>query len=153
MKSLDIVWQRLVKDGRTCERCGSTEQAIQDAVATLRAVLLPFDIEPVLDTIEIDEAAFKTDTLESNRITIAGKPLEHWIGGTTGSSECCSVCGTNQCRTVEVGAVAYEAIPEALIVKAALRAAAELTETPQQQTCGGKCGCTTADADLVAHRS
>jgi hypothetical protein len=92
MRTLDIVWQRLVKDGQTCNRCGSTQQSVQKAVATLRAVLRPLDIEPVLDTLAIDEAAaFKENILESNRITIAGKPLEYWIGGKTGSSECCSV--------------------------------------------------------------
>jgi hypothetical protein len=149
MKSLDIVWQRLVKDGQTCDRCGSTQQAVQNAVATLRAVLLPLGIEPALETTELDEATFQADTLESNRITIAGKPLEYWIGGTTGSSECCSVCGTSQCRTVEVSGVAYEAIPEALIVKAALRAAAELTESPRRQTGAGSCGCTTADPGVL----
>ena len=142
MRSLDIVWQRLVKDGQTCDRCGSTQQSVENAVATLRAVLQPLGIEPGLEIIEIDEAAFQADPLASNRITVAGQPLEHWVGGTTGSSQCCSVCGTNQCRTVEVGGVAYEAIPEALIIKAALRAAAELTETPAQNVAGGKCGCT-----------
>jgi hypothetical protein len=147
---MNIVWQRLVKDGRTCDRCGSTQQAVQSAVATLRAVLLPLGIEPVLEATELDEATFHANTLESNRITIAGKPLEHWIGGMAGSSECCSVCGTNPCRTVEVGGVAYEAIPEALIVKAALRAAAELTEPPPQQAGASRCGCTTADSGVPA---
>ena len=28
MTRLPIVWQRLVKGGETCERCGSTEHAI-----------------------------------------------------------------------------------------------------------------------------
>jgi uncharacterized protein DUF2703 len=132
MRSLDIVWRRLVKDGQTCDRCGSTQQSVENAVATLRAVLQPLGIEPVLEIIEIDQATFQANPLASNQITIAGQPLEHWVGGTTGSSECCSVCGTSQCRTVEVGGIAYEAIPEELIIKAALRAAAELTETPQR---------------------
>jgi uncharacterized protein DUF2703 len=144
MRSLDIVWQRLVKDGQTCNRCGSTQQSVQAAVSTLRAVLRPLDIEPVLESVAIDEAAFKENTLESNRITIAGKPLEYWIGGKTGSSECWSVCGTSQCRTVEVDGSAYEAIPEELIVKAGLRAAAELTGTPRQKTCDDQCGCASA---------
>ena len=150
MRSLTIVWQRLVKDGQTCDRCGSTQQAVQNAVATLRSVLRPLGIEPVLETIEIDEAAFKTNTLESNRITIAGKPLEYWIGGTTGSSECCSVCGTSQCRTVEAGGAVYEAIPEALIVTAALRAAAELTQPPPRPTGACGCGCATAGSRVQA---
>ena len=139
-----------MKDGQTCDRCGSTQQAVQDAVTTQRAALGPPGIEPVLHTIMIDEATFQEKTLKSNRITIAGKSLENWVGGTTGSSECCSVCGTNQCRTVEVGGVTYEAIPEALIVKAALRAAAELTETPQQHMCASNCGCTAAGPGVLA---
>jgi hypothetical protein len=36
------------------------------------------------------------------------------------------VCGDNECRTVEVGGDTFEAIPETLIVKAGLAAAATL---------------------------
>ena len=141
--TLPITWQRLVKDGQTCNRCGSTEQAVANAVATLTDMLRPLDIVPVLTTIEIPEETFVEDTVASNQITIAGKTLEHWLGGETGASECSSVCGTNQCRTVEVDGQKFEAIPEQLIIKAGILAA--MSEPPTEQ-CGCSKTCSTQTA-------
>ena len=95
------------------------------AVETLRAVLRPLNIIPLLDVLEIDEATFEADPLESNRIWIAGRPLEDWLGGNVGGSRCDSVCGGSDCRTVQVEGVRLETIPGRLIVKAALLAASE----------------------------
>lgn len=130
---LPIVWQRLVSaDGKTCNRCDATHQAIERAVRTLKEALRPLGIEPSLETREIGEQAFKANPSESNRIWIAGKPMEEWIGASVGSSRCCSVCGDSECRTVEVGAVMFEAIPDKLLLKAALIASAQLLDpTPQ----------------------
>ena len=77
-------------------------------------------IEPRLEIREIDEQSFKAKPSESNRIWIAGKPIEEWLGASVGSSCCCSVCGTSECRTVEVEGTTFEAIPETLFVRAAL---------------------------------
>ena len=60
---------------------------------------------------------------ESNRIWIAGRSIEDWLSASVGKSTCCSACGGAACRTLEVGAETFEAIPEALILKAALLAA------------------------------
>ena len=50
MKSLPIIWQRLVSsDGKTCDRCNATYQEILRAVGKLKEVLRPLDIEPTLD--------------------------------------------------------------------------------------------------------
>jgi len=81
---------------------------------------MPLGIEPVLETREIDEAAFKAKPAESNRIWIAGKPIEEWVNTSVGSSPCCSVCGDSECRTVDVGGATYEVVPEELLVKAGL---------------------------------
>jgi hypothetical protein len=83
-------------------------------------------IEPTLDERAIDERSFKTNPSESNRIWIAGRPLEEWLGAKVGSSRCCSVCGDSECRTVEVAGASFEAIPEKLFLKAGLLAAAHL---------------------------
>ena len=129
MKLLPIVWQRLVSaDGRTCDRCNATHQEMQRAVSKLKNALRPLGIEPTIEIREIDEGSFKTNPSESNRIWIAGKPMEEWLGARVGSSRCCSVCGESECRTVEMGAVEFEAVPEALILKAALAAASELLD-------------------------
>lgn len=126
MKTLKIKWQRLIYDEQTCPRCGSTEQEVEKAVSILRESLRPVGIRVVLEKGELTEAEFKKDPLESNKILIKGRPLEDWIGGKTGQSQCCSVCGTSDCRTIGVGGEVYEAIPVDLIIRAGLIAAAEL---------------------------
>lgn len=126
MKPMQILWKRLVKGGETCTRCGGTGRELEAAVAKLAAALRPLGIEPVLETQEIDEAAFKANTLESNRVWIAGKPIEEWLGADVGMSRCCSVCGVSDCRTLQVGGRTYEAIPEELFIKAGLMAASQM---------------------------
>jgi hypothetical protein len=83
-------------------------------------------IEPSLEIRELDQRSFKTNPSESNRIWIAGRPMEEWLGARAGSSPCCSVCGTSECRTVEVEGTTFETIPENLILKAALIASSQL---------------------------
>jgi hypothetical protein len=126
MTRLPIVWQRLVSGGKTCERCGATEVHLQTAVSKLRQVLAPLNIEPTFEVRDIDQSSFKETPSESNRIWIAGVPLEQLLGASVGSSTCCSVCGDAPCRTVEVEGVVHEEIPEAVIVRAALIAASGL---------------------------
>jgi hypothetical protein len=129
MRPLAILWQRLVNSrGETCDRCGLTFAALQRALKKLNDVLGPLDIEPSLETIAMQEPSFRADPSGSNRIWIAGKPLEEWLGGRAGSSRCCSVCGDAECRTLEVGGTVFEAIPEHLILQAALIAAAHMLE-------------------------
>lgn len=126
MRSLPIRLQRLVKDGRTCTRCASTEDQVREATETLRGVLAPLGIEPQLEVADLEEAAFTASPLESNRIWVAGRPMEDWLAGSVGSSQCCSVCGDADCRTLQIQGTSYEAIPANLLVKAGLLAAAEL---------------------------
>ena len=127
MKSLAIIWQRLVSsDGKTCDRCNATYQEVQRAVSKLKEALRPLGLEPTLEIREIDEESFKANPSESNRIWIAGRPMEEWLGARVGSSRCCSVCGESECRTVEVGKTTFEAIPEKLFLKAALVASSQL---------------------------
>lgn len=127
MKPLPILWQRLVSsDGKTCDRCSATYQEMQRAVEKLKQSLRPLGIEPTLEIREIDERSFKANPSESNRIWIAGRPMEEWLGAGVGSSPCCSVCGTSECRTVEVEGTIFETIPEKLFLKAALIASSQL---------------------------
>ena len=127
MKALPIRWQRLVdSEGQTCVRCAATQDEVEQAVAKLRQVLAPLDMEPQLEVAEVDNTTFQASPVESNRIWISGRPMEDWLGATVGSSRCCSVCGDAPCRTVEVRGTTFEAIPERLIIQAALVAASEL---------------------------
>jgi type II secretory pathway component PulJ len=136
MKPLTIVWTRLLKDGRTCVRCGGTEQELERAMAQLEPALRPLGFVPVLETRAIDEAAFRADSSQSNQVWIAGRPLEAWLGARVGASPCCSVCGELPCRTVEAGGTTYETVPSELIVRAALLAASQPTQvTPASDCC------------------
>lgn len=127
MKLLPIIWQRLVSsEGKTCDRCGATYQEMERAIAKLTQSLRPLGIEPSLEIRELDEKSFKSNPSESNRIWIAGKPIEEWLSASVGSSPCCSVCGPSACRTVEVEGFTFEVIPEKLFLKAALLAASQL---------------------------
>ena len=151
MKPLHIVWQRLVNSsGRTCDRCGGTQESLERAVAKLKVALAPLGMEPVLETKEIDEELFKRDTSESNRIWIEGRPLEELLGATVGASRCCAVCGEAECRTIDVHGTVYEVVSEELILRAALAAAARAPRLPgegmprSEQADAAKSSCCTA---------
>ena len=128
-KALIIKWQRLLSDGQTCPRCGSTEAAVEKAVAALTPALALLGIAVVLEKNALSAEAFRRDPLQSNMIWLNGRLLEDWLEAQTGRSECCDVCGPNDCRTVGVGGEIYEAIPAELIVRAGLLAAAALLGT------------------------
>lgn len=136
MKTLPIVWQRCVSNGETCPRRSGTQGELLMAVDRLRQALRPLGIEPQLQMREIDEAAFAAALLSSNEVRIAGRPLEHWLGAQAGRSRCCATRGDAGCRTLELGGQRFEAVPAALIVQAALRAAAKLlAEAPVTTSC------------------
>lgn len=127
MKTLIIEWQRLLDEhNKTCPRCGSTEQEVEKAVQSLKQVLNSAGIDVSLVKRAIDPERFKKDVLESNKILIAGKTLEAWLGAGTGQSRCCEVCGDAECRTVEYADQTHETIPADLIVKAGLLAASQI---------------------------
>lgn len=123
MKTLPIIWQRLVSKGQTCPRCAGTGEEVERAYQQLKTQLLPLGIEPVLEVREIDDASFNADPSASNRIWIANEPMEKWLNASVGSSKCCSVCGESHCRTMDVSGTSYEIVPEELLVKAGLIAA------------------------------
>ncbi|MBN2587370.1 MAG: DUF2703 domain-containing protein [Candidatus Fermentibacteraceae bacterium] len=127
MKELRISWQRLVNErGDTCDRCGTTEEAVEEAAARLGTSMKPLGIDVVLEKRKLSSFEFTQDPLQSNRIWIDGIPLEEWLTVETGQSRCCSACGDEDCRTVTANGVTYEAIPAELIVRAGLMAAAGL---------------------------
>jgi hypothetical protein len=135
MKSLPILWQRLVTpEGKTCVRCGGTQGAIVQAMPKLQEALRPLGMEPVLETREIDPADFKGMPSESNRIWIAGRSIEDWLNATVGKSTCCAACGGADCRTLEIGNETFETLPEQLILKAALLAASQSSSIADGET-------------------
>lgn len=135
MKTLKIMWQRLISDGQTCPRCGSTEEELERAISILKQSLTPLDIQIVLEKDELSVPEFKKDPLRSNQIWLNDRPLEDWIGGKVGQSPCCDVCGPSECRTVGVEGEVYETIPADLIIKAGLLAASQLVATKTDESC------------------
>lgn len=127
MKTLTIQWQRLVNEsGQTCERCENTGDSVETAFKKLHKAFAELNIKVKLESKSINNTAFKSDPLQSNQLCVNGKPLEEWIGGTVGQSRCCNVCGDSDCRTISIGKNTFETIPEELIIRACLLAAAEL---------------------------
>lgn len=121
-KSLVISWQRLVSDGSTCPRCGTTEEELDKAVSQFKEKLNPQGIDVVLRKEELTLEEFKQNPLMSNRITFNGQSLEDLLNAKTGHNKCCDVCGDEECRTVETGGTNYETIPAELIVEAGIKA-------------------------------
>jgi hypothetical protein len=135
MKKLVIEWQRLLDEQKqTCPRCGSTEQEVEKAVQELSQLLNESRVVVRLVKKAIDPETFKKDALQSNRILIAGKQLEEWLGAKTGQSRCCEVCGDAECRIVEYADETHEAIPADLIVRAALIAVSEVFGVKSAET-------------------
>ena len=145
MKPLPILWKRPVNDGETCPRRGSTQQNVVAAIAKLEPALRPLGIRPVLETQAIDDVTFRAAPAESNRIWIGGKPMEERPGAQAGKFPCCEVCGDLPCRTMELDGQTYEAIPEDLIIKAGIIAAAKPvgpeTTASTSSCCSMGCGC------------
>ncbi|MFH1285154.1 MAG: DUF2703 domain-containing protein [Candidatus Micrarchaeota archaeon] len=128
-KLLKIKWQRLMDEGKTCPRCGSTEKELKKAVSALNKSLSSRGIKVILEKSELSVSEFKKNPLQSNRILVNNVPLEEWVKGKTGESPCCDVCGSSKCRTVEVKGKAYETISAKLVIEAGLAAASYLNNS------------------------
>jgi hypothetical protein len=127
MKTLTIRWQRLVNEyDQTCPRCEETGDSVKTAFEKLKKALAELNIEVELVKEALDFSMFTKDPLQSNCIWIGGSLLEEWVGGTIGKSKCCDTCGESECRTISIGKNTFESIPENLIIRAGLLAAAEL---------------------------
>lgn len=142
-KTLLIRWQRLVDTaGDTCDRCGGTEQSLNEARRLLASSLKPLGMQVRVIKTPLTAEQFKLDPSESNRIWIGEEPLEDILGAKTGASTCSGCCGDSPCRTMVVDGQSFETIPPNLIVRAGLRAAADLLHPAKPST-----GCCPSDSD------
>ncbi len=137
---LTVRWQRLVDErGQTCERCGSTEGELEEAVARLRRSLGVLGVRVILEKKALSPEVFAKDASASNRILLGDRPLEDWLGATVGKSACESCCPAVgqkvECRTISVGGQTYEGIPAGLIVRAGLLAGAQLVPATSARAC------------------
>ncbi|MFZ1642353.1 MAG: DUF2703 domain-containing protein [Candidatus Contendobacter sp.] len=120
MTTLEIEWRHLEKDGRTCLRCSDTLQSLRHVFTHLAAECAPHGV-----SIAYRETKLPPEQLsQSNLILFNGIPLELVLPGAAASESECSSCGdlcgqSSLCRTVSVGGHTFEAIPAALIRRAA----------------------------------
>ena len=131
MKTLPIVWQRLVKAGAHLRALRLDAPARSSGRwPGSKPALRPLGIRPVLQTEALDESTFKADPSASNRIWIAGKPMEDWLGASVGVER----RAASSAATFLVGhwrstAHSFEAVPQDLVLKAAMIAAAGMIDS------------------------
>ncbi len=123
MTPLVVEWRRLAVGGETGERCGSTGANVRAAVEAMAPVLAAQGMELELREVELPSE----EIAHSNEVLVDGSPIEELIGGTAAVSGCQS-CGDLvgapcSCRTVKVGGVEHEELPEAMIAAAIMTAA------------------------------
>lgn len=123
MTPLVVEWCHLAVGGETCERCGSTGANVRAAVEAMRPVLAAQGIALELREVELPPE----EIAHSNEVLVDGTLIEELVGGETAVSDCAS-CGDLvgapcACRTVMVGGVEHEELPESLIAAAIMTAA------------------------------
>ncbi|KXA90171.1 hypothetical protein AKJ62_01455, partial [candidate division MSBL1 archaeon SCGC-AAA259D14] len=113
------------------------EEEVDEAVGKLIRALEPLGIDVELEKDSLSREEFEENPTISNMIHIDGRPLEKWIDADIGQSECCEVCGDEECRTVILGGEEYEVVPADLIVNAGLRA---VSRVPSDGECCSSSG-------------
>ena len=155
-KAIEIAWQRYVDaTGNTCDRCGATQAELSRAYEVLKQSFARENIDVVLNEKVLTADACAADMSQSNRIWVAGRPLEDWVGAEVGMSPCGGCCedlasskankGSSpeaSCRTLAFDGKVYETIPSDLIVKAGFMAASEMLGRELKPRCKGAGMCT-----------
>ncbi len=120
MKTLEIEWRHLDKEGETCVRCSDTGEALHQTVAQLAEECRPRGWD-----IRFRETKLTPERIsESNLILIDGKPIEAILpnaaAGLSLCPSCCELTGVSStcCRTLEFKGKTYESIPAHLIRQA-----------------------------------
>lgn len=120
MKSLEVEWRHLEKDGHTCVRCSDTGEALKEVVAKLASECKPYGVEITYKETKLTEK----DISESNIILFNGEPIESVVPEAKASEShcesCCEITGdsTTSCRTLEISGESFEGIPESVIRQA-----------------------------------
>ncbi len=122
MNHLEIEWRHLDIDGKTCDRCSDTGEAVRRVCKSLSEKLNAsgWDVSFKETLLTQNEIA------DSNGILLNGIPLEEFLPQADTSENCCASCGEllgspTMCRTIEYQDKIYEALPESLILEAVYR--------------------------------
>lgn len=116
MKTVEIEWRRLVRNGATCARCGDTGAVLHHLVDRLNTQCRPRNVSILLKEITLDVERFT----DSNRILIDGQLLEQLQPQIVVGQNDCPSCGellahALACRTLEVAGETHEVPPSWLI--------------------------------------
>ena len=120
MKTLEIEWKHLDKEGNTCIRCSDTGKALHKVVAELAEECRPHGWDIKFKETKLTDK----EILESNIILLNGKPIEKILPNAfAGESDCQSCCkstgsSSTSCRTIEFDGKTYRSdfvtVPERL---------------------------------------
>lgn len=120
MKTLEVEWKHIDKEGDTCVRCSDTGQALHRVVAELAEECRPRGWDSQLRETKLSEEQIS----ESNLILINGRPVEDILpnaaAGMSLCPSCCDLTGISAtcCRTIEFKGKSYESTPAHLIRRA-----------------------------------
>jgi hypothetical protein len=133
MKTHLIEWKRLVRQGRTCDRCENTGATLRQVVRGLNTDCAKARVRFRLKTTRLPGARLA----ESNTILIDGQPLERLVPRLRAVETDCPSCGEltgkpSKCRALEVNGRTRESVPAELIRAAFCRVA---------DCCGEGCEC------------
>ncbi|TDY00603.1 DUF2703 domain-containing protein [Thiohalophilus thiocyanatoxydans] len=123
MRQVTIEWRHLDVDGQTCERCGDTGNALNDAIRALNCECAAQEVVFLLRDTPLSCA----DLDQSNAIRIDGRHIDALLPDTSVGSSDCASCATlvgdetAACRTLKQGEERFETIPPELIREAACR--------------------------------
>ncbi len=116
MKTVEIEWMHLDKNGNTCKRCKDTKEEIKKVISYLNVKCASSGIKINFLETKLSESEIKN----SNLILINGIPLENIIPNTQVSSNNCTSCREitqkkELCRTIVQHNSIYEVIPQKMI--------------------------------------
>jgi len=116
MKTVEIEWRHLVRNGATCARCGDTGAMLRHLVERLNTQCRPRNVSIMLKEIALGVERFA----QSNQILIDGHLLEQLQPQIVVGQNDCPTCGellghAQACRTLEVAGEAHEVPPPWLI--------------------------------------
>lgn len=115
--------ERVVVDGATCDRCGSTWDAARAAVTAVAGELAGLGV-----AVDLQDRPLTADRVaDSNRVLVNGRSVEEWLGATVVENECASCSDLlgepTCCRAYEFDGVLTESLSAEHIAQAIRRAA------------------------------
>jgi len=118
MKKLEIEWKHYDKEGKTCVRCKSTGQNIEEALQKISEDVSYKNIE-----IDYKETILSASEMpDSNTVIINGRKLEDILSAETSENYChscsCLADSDTNCRTIKFGNENYDSIPKEMILEA-----------------------------------